>query len=280
MNMLSMPPMSKRQKPNAAVPIPLFVLALISSLLLLVVGGSLFFFPDVARPRWVWALTPFNTRFLGAIYLTALVGLAMLLIVRRALPARLIVLMTWVFTTVVLLVSCLQTGQFNLARRATSIWFGLYAIDCFGSSYYLWHYGRQTFTELRRLPRYWSVYLWLQAGFLGVYGLGMLTLPARFSLLWPWPLDAFHSQIYSSIFLVGAAGAALLAWKTVAAELLAFGVIQVTLSSLVIAGVWVVDLATQRIDWRLFGNWAWMGGFALLGIVGLGMMGQARQLLK
>ena len=280
MDILSMPPTRKNKPIDASTPIPLVILVLISSLLLLVVGGSLFFFPDFARSRWVWSLTPFNTRFLGAIYLTALVGLSILLVTRRALPARLIVLMTWVFTTVVLLVSCLQTGQFNLARRATSIWFGLYAADCLGSSYYLWHYGRQTFTELRRLPRRWSIYLWIQAGFLGVYGLGMLMLPAHFSLLWPWPLDTFHSQLYSAIFLVGAGGAALLARKTVVAEVWAFGVIQVTLSVFVLAGTVVVDLAVHRIDWGLISNWAWMGAFAWLGVMGLGLIGQAQQPLK
>ncbi|MEM9007908.1 MAG: hypothetical protein AAGE59_30905 [Cyanobacteria bacterium P01_F01_bin.86] len=277
--MVSTSPKHKNTPVRTAFPVPLVVLALISSLLLLLVGGSLFFFPDVARSRWVWSLTPFNTRFLGAIYLTAFVGLAILLVTRRALPARLIVLMTWVFTSVVLLVSCLQTGQFNLARRATALWFGLYAADCLGSSYYLWHYGRRRFTELKRLPRYWVLYLQLQAGLLGVYGLGLLFLPVQFGLVWPWPLDAFHSQLYSSIFLVGAAGAALLAWQTTAAELWALGTVQIALSSFVIAGVAIVDVVVRKIDWGLLGNWMWMGAFALLGIMGLGMIVQSRKLL-
>ena len=111
---------------NAPIPFPLWIMALISSLLLLLVGGSLFFCPDFARSRWLWPLTPFNTRFLGAIYLTALIALTLLLLIRRAVPARLIVSMMWVFTTVILLVSCLQTEQFDMNRRATAIWFWLY----------------------------------------------------------------------------------------------------------------------------------------------------------
>lgn len=273
-------PKNTRKNTYASIPVPLFVMALISSLLLLLVGGSLFFFPEFARSRWVWSLTPFNTRFLGAIYLTALVGLSILLATRRALPARLIVLMMWVFTTVVLVVSCLQTGQFNLARRATAIWFGLYAADCLGASDYLWHYRQRTFNELKHLPRYWTRYLQLQAVFLGVYGLGLLLLPAQFGLLWPWPLDTFHCQLYSSIFLTGAAGAALLTRQTTAMELGALGLIQAALSSFVIAGVVVVDLAVRKIDWGLFSNWIWMGAFVLLGIAGLGMLWEARQHLK
>ena len=276
MPIVSTPPNLKNNTAHTSIPIPLLMLALISSCLLLLVGGSLFCFPEFARSRWLWSLTPFNTRFLGAIYLTALVGLATLLVIRRALPARLIVLMTWVFTTVVLAVSCWQIGQFNLARRATGIWFGLYAADCLGSSYYLWHYGRQRFKPLKRLPRSWQRYLQLQAACLGVYGLGLLLLPNRFGLFWPWPLDTFHCQLYSSIFLVGSIGAALLTWQATSLELLTLGLIQVTLSSFVIAGVVIVDISVHKIDWSLCGNWGWMGAFALLGMVGLGMIWEAR----
>ena len=120
---------------NAPIPIPLWGMALISSLLLLLVGGGLYFFPDFARSPSLWSLTPYNTRFLGAIYLTALVSLTLLLLTRRAVPARLIVPMMWVFTTVILLVSGSQIEQFDLNRRATAIWFWLYLADCVGASY-------------------------------------------------------------------------------------------------------------------------------------------------
>lgn len=278
MNISSTPSDRKTKYTNAPIPYPLWIMALISSLLLFLVGGSLFFFPDFARPRWVWSLTPFNTRFLGAIYLTALVSLSLLLLLRRAIPARLIVPMMWVFTTVILLVSCLQTEQFDMTRRSTGIWFWLYIADCIGSSYYLWRYSRRIFTGLLHLPRRWSVYLQLQAGFLGIYGLGLLVLPTIFGSFWPWPLNSFHSQLYSAIFLTGAVGAALLSRQTAAMELWVLGVIQAVFSGFVIAGVLVVDLAVHKIDWGLFGNWAWMGAIALLGVMGLGLIGQAWRL--
>ncbi|MEO1400665.1 MAG: hypothetical protein AAFV72_05345 [Cyanobacteria bacterium J06635_1] len=263
---------------NTPIAVPLFIMALISSLLLLLVGGSLFFFPDFARRRWLWTLTPFNTRFLGAIYLTALVALTILLMARRATLARLIVPMMWIFTTIILLVSCSQIKQFDVHRRATGIWFWLYSADCIGASYYLGHYGRQTFSGLRKWSRGWSVYLRLQAVFLGIYGLGLLVLPVLFGGFWPWPLDTYHSQLYSAIFLTGAVGALMLSRQTTAVELLALGLIQVAFSSLVIAGVLVVDGVVHKIDWSLFGNWIWMGAIALLGITGLGMIGQSRQI--
>ncbi len=257
---------------------PLFIMALISSLLLVLVGGSLFFFPEAARSRWVWSLTPFNTRFLGAIYLTSLVGLSILLVTRRVLSVRLIVPIMWIFTTVVFVVSCLQIEQFDLARRATAIWFGLYAADCFGSSYYLWHYRRQIFMVSGHLPRHWHLYLQLQAAFMGIYGFGLLLLPTLFGGFWPWPLDVFHCQLYSAIVLTGAAASALLTRQPTPMQLCMLGLIQTTLSGLVLAGVVIVDIAVRAINWVSFNTWAWMGTFALLGIVGLALMLEARSL--
>ena len=268
-----MPSKNAIQNSAASMPMPLVIMALISSLLLLLVGGSLFFFPEFARSRWVWSLTPFNTRFLGAIYLASLVALSMLLVThRRALASRLMVPMMWVFTTVVLVVSCLQIEQFDLTRRTTAIWFGVYAADCLGSSYYLWHYRKPIFTVSQPLPRRWQRYLQWQAAVLGVYGFGLLLLPAQFGLFWPWPLDALHCQLYSAMFLTGAAGAALLARQATAMEIWAFGLIQLTLSGLVLVGVVIVDLAVRRINWGSFGNWAWMGAVLLLAIAGLALV--------
>ncbi|MDB9527004.1 hypothetical protein PN498_13470 [Oscillatoria sp. CS-180] len=275
-----MPSKTAIKKPTALIPAPLFIMALISSVLLLLVGGGLFFVPEFARPRWVWSLTPFNTRFLGAVYLTALIGLSFLLVTRRALSARLIVPLMWVFTTVVLVVSFLHVGQFDPARRATAIWFGVYGADCLGSSYYLGRYGKHMFAASEHVPGLWKRYLWLQAIFLGVYGLGLLLLPARFGLFWPWPLDAFHCQIYSAMFLTGATGAALLARHATALEFWAFGLIQATLSGFVVAGVVIVDRAVRKIDWESFGNWAWMGAFVLLGLAGLAMVWESLQINK
>ena len=112
------------QHRNVLLPKLLLTIVLISIALLMLVGGGLFFFPQLLQPRWLWPLAPFNTRFLGAIYLSALVGLASLVVARRAALTRLIIPMMWVFTTVVLVVSCVQLQQFSAERKATDIWFG------------------------------------------------------------------------------------------------------------------------------------------------------------
>ena len=181
----------------------------------------------------------------------------------------------WIFTTVVLTVSCLQLQQFTAERRATDIWFCLYLIDCIGASYYLGYYRQQTYEDLRRLPRPWSITLGLQAGFLGAYGLGLFLMPEAIGSWWPWPLDPFHSQLYSSIFLTGAVGAAVLSYRATAIALKALGAIQLTFSIFVLLGVWIVDKSVSKIDWSALANWVWVGAIALLGIAGIALIQQS-----
>ncbi|MEL6553767.1 MAG: hypothetical protein AAFQ63_09955 [Cyanobacteria bacterium J06621_11] len=272
---LQSPKINQSQSQSAAVPPILLTLASISIVLLIIVGGTLFCLPEFSQSRWLWDLKPFNTRFLGAIYLTALVGLASLMLSRRAAMARLVVPMMWVFTTIVLLVSCLQLQQFTPERRATDIWFWLYIVDCLGATYYWGYFRRHTFIGLRKLPTPWALGLGVQSGLLGAYGLSLFFSPVAAGGAWLWPLDVFHSQLYSSIFLTGAVGSAILSRQTTAAEVRALGAVQVTFSSLTLLGLWLVDKEVQGIDWSLVTNWAWVGAIALLGLVGLGLIRQS-----
>ncbi len=271
---------SPSQHQNLSLPPIFLTIAVISLFLTVTVGGALFFFPNVAQPRWIWPIKPYNTRFLGAIYLTASVGFTSLLASQRSTLARLIIPMFFVFTTNALMVSCLQLQQFNAGRRATDIWFWLYLADCVGSAYYLGYYRHYSFAGLRRLRSLWPTVLGVQAGLLGAYGLSLLLFPEATGSRWLWPLDVFHSQLYSSIFLTGAVGAAILSRRAAAAELMTLGAIQVTFSSLVIIGVWLVDKEIHKIDWSLFVNWAWMGAIALLGLIGLGLIKQSASVAK
>lgn len=267
---------SDASQTQTRLPFVLLALSIISIILLILVGGGLFFFPNLFEPIWLWPLTPFNLRFLGAIYLTALVALTSLVLAKRAALMRLVVPMIWIFTTVVLLVSCVHLEQFNAGRTTTDIWFWLYLIDCVGASYYLGYIQRISFEGLYRLPLAWSAALGIQAGLLGSYGLGLLVFPEATSSSWSWPLDVFHARLYSSIFLTGAIGSALLARRASAVECRALGLIQAAFSGLVLIGVWVVDGEVKKIDWSLGSNWIWLWAIALLGIFGIGLILQSQ----
>lgn len=244
----------------------------ISWVLLLFVGGSLFFFPEFARGHWMWPLTPFNTSFLGAVYLSAWVPLTVVLRVRRWAPARLILPMLWVVTTGILIASFSHPEQLALNRRITKIWYWLYLVDCLGATYYLGKFHRRPPGNTSRVGKQWAVVLRAQGIALGGFGAGLLGIPTLFGQFWPWPLDPFHCQVYSAIFLAGAVGSWVLLQAVTPVELLTMGLTQVTFSLLVLIGMIAVDASVQKIQWLQLGTLCWLGSFVVIGFIGMMMI--------
>jgi hypothetical protein len=260
---------------NPESPVVLRVLILVSCILLAIVGSTLIFFPEVARTYWVWKLTPFNTRFLGAVYLGSLTPLLVALIVNRWSPTRIVLPMLCVFTTLALMVTGNYADVFNWNRRATGIWFGLYSMDAVGSAYYLWRYRYRTPATSSPTSNEWRTYLWGQGVVLGSYGIGLILFPKLLSAFWPWKLDAFHSQFYSAAFLSGAIGTFLLTTVAAPLEWLTLGLTQAFFSWFAIMGTVLTDRVVHKIQWSALGTWLWIGALMLLGLAGLGMIWQS-----
>jgi hypothetical protein len=98
-------------------------------LVVLLVGAGLFVAPELVKPRWPWAVTPFNSRFLGGFYIAEMAGMAALLIWNRWSPARLILVMALVFTLVATVASLLNVEVFDMRRKSTWAWFGAYGLS-------------------------------------------------------------------------------------------------------------------------------------------------------
>lgn len=263
---------------NFAMPAGFTGAIAISTLLLVLVGGALFFFPEVARPRWVWTIAPYNTGFLGAVYLSAVVPLSIVLWVRRWSPVRLILPMLLTFVTQLLVVSFIYSEAFDLQRRATGLWFGLYLADTLVATYYLGRFWARSAPKTGRTFG-WSRLLKVQAAIFGFYGVGLLLLPATFGSFWPWTLDAFHGRLYSAIFTSGAVGCGLLARAATRTELRALGSLQVALGSLVVAALLRVDAQVGKVDWSAPGTWIWLALFFGLAALGATTIAIARQSL-
>ncbi len=260
---------------NVALPPALLGAIAVSAVLLILVGGSLLFFPDFARPRWVWQIAPYNSGFLGAVYLSAAVPLVALLWVRRWSPARPILFMMWAFVTHLLVVSFAYDEAFNFARRATGLWFGLYLSDCLVITYYLGRlWERPVPTEAR--ARRWSSLLRAQATCFGVYGAGLLGYPEFFSGFWPWALDAFHGRLYSAIFISGAIGCGLLSRTATISELKILGALQTSLGVSIVVALLLVDARAGRVGWGDLGTWVWLGAFASLAALGVAALLRAK----
>ncbi len=262
---------------NPSITPLLRVLTLVEVLVLAGAGGNLFFLPDLAAQLWPWQLTPFNTRFLGAIYLASLVAVVMMLLVARWAPARGVLPALFTFTALVLGVSLISIGRFEFQKPATWVWFALYIILPINSAYHLWLYRHLLPANLTPVPAVWRGYLLTVAVVLSLYSVGLLLAPAVFSAFWPWRIDDFHGQMYSAAFLTGAVGA--LAASRVAAriEFVTAALTQGVLSLFAILGLLIVDASVRRVDWSLPGTWLWLGAFAVMLIASLGMLWQSRR---
>jgi len=263
------------QSTNPPMP-ALYRLVFLVVALVVFAGAGLFFVPDLVIARWPWSLTPFNTRFLGAVYLSELLAVVVAVVVSRWAPGRLLLPQAVAFTAVVTVTSLVNLNRFDPQRPVTWLWFVLYTVPLAILAYYLWRYRRLPPAEPAPPAPPWRAYLLGQAVVLGLYGLGLLVAPGVFAAFWPWPIDSFHGQVYSAVFLTGAVGSFVLSRAAAPVEFLTQGLAQTALGAGAIAGLAIVDAAVHRVDWSAFGTWLWIGGFAVILVAGLGMLWQAR----
>ncbi|AZO13127.1 hypothetical protein EN817_05280 [Mesorhizobium sp. M3A.F.Ca.ET.174.01.1.1] len=238
-------------------------------IIVLIIGAGLFFAPVLVKPRWPWAVTPFNARFLGGFYTAEMVVMAALLFWNRWSPGRLVLVMAFIFTVIVSLASFINLGYFNFERKAPWLWFLVYLGSVAVSGWFLWRArGRPSAKGVALTPALRS-YMPVEWAVLGVYGVGLLLFPLLFSSIWPWPIDVFHAQVYSAIFLAGAGGVYLVWRSAPREELLVLGLAQVLVGLFAILGLVITDAAVHRIDWRAARTLCWLALFGWIGISGV-----------
>ena len=232
-------------------------------------GPGLLLWPPIVQPVWPWALTPFNTRFLGALYAAALVAAWLQARSGRWSPSRVVTAMIFAFTAVVTVFSFVHADRFDPRRVETWIWFGLYVGVCLNALAHLLRYRH--WTALRDdgrpavLERAALLLLTVPGG---LYGLALMAAPEAASAFWPWRLDRFHAQLYSVTFLTPAVGAALLWRGSTAADRRALGLTVAGWGWLPILGLVLADQATSRIVWTAGSTALWIGVFVVLGAAG------------
>jgi hypothetical protein len=250
----------------------------IEVLVLLVAGGGLLLLPGVLRAIWPWALTPFNAGFLGAVYLASMVAAASLVLIGRWSPARVVAPMILVFTAIVLAISLAYFDRFDWRNPSTWLWFALYIVIPVNAGYHVWRYWGLPPANPRPISSRWRFLLLTQGILFGAYGAGLLLAPAFFAAFWPWPVDDFHARLYSVAFITPALGAVLLARAAAREEALTLGLTQLGGGLLAIVSLLAVDASVSRVPWDASGTWAWLGTFAALFLLGLGLVWGARQL--
>ena len=256
-------------------PKALWITWLISSILLLVVGGALFLVPEIAQQYWPWQLAPFNTRLLGVVYLSAAIPLIGYVTRPRPDSLYFVLPLFACFTTYFLLVSMGHSSSFH-ARKSSHIWFFLYGADSFVGLLYCWRL-RQHLQKQPSPPHHFMSLCQTQALILGLYGLGLLFAAPFFGQqLWPWPLDLFHSHLYSGVFFSGALGLWLLGARATGWGRFWLGMTQAVLGLSIVLGNWWVDQQVRKLDWSNFSPWLWQLVFLAFGCLGAWVALQAQ----
>ncbi|SFU22251.1 hypothetical protein [Mesorhizobium sp. YR577] len=237
--------------------------------IVLIVGAGLFFAPTLVKARWPWAVTPFNARFLGGFYTTEMVVMAALLVWNRWSPGRLVLVMAFIFTVIVSVASFINLGYFDFARKAPWLWFVVYLASVAVSGWFLWRSRTRPSAKGVTLNTAWRGYMPVESAILALYGAGLLLFPLTFSSFWPWPIDAFHAQVYSAIFLAGAGGIYLVWRSAPREELLVLGLAQLLIGLFAIVGLAITDAAVHKINWSAPGTLCWLALFGWIGISGV-----------
>jgi len=258
----------------------LFIVTAVESAVLLVAGIGLLLFASAISPMWPWDLTPFNELLLGSAYSASLVATTVLVFRRRWAPARVVVPMIFVFTSIVLVVCLIYTERFDFSYWGTWVWFFLYIIIPANALFHIWLYRNLSAFNANPLPWFWRVVCFVPTLILGLYGLGLLVAPDTFSGFWPWPIDAFHGRMYSVIYITPAVGAALLFGAAASIEVLTMGLTQVVGGIVPIVGLIIIDNKVNKVDWSALGTWLWIGSFAVILLTGIGLVWHSRERSK
>jgi hypothetical protein len=251
-------------------------LTVVEVLVLIGAGMGLFFFTDLTRAHWPWEIRPFNARFVGAVYLTSMIAVAMMLVGGRWAPARLVLPMLFTFTFVVLIMTLLGLGNFRYDFLATWVWFVLYIVLPINAAFHLWLYRRLPPADPTPVPVAWRSGLRAMGILLGAYGLAQFFAPEHSSAFWPWKIDAFHGRMYSANFLTGAVGAWVLARAAAPIEYFTLGVTYSVLGFFTLLGLVVVDVSVRTVNWALLGTWVWIAAFGLSLLIGVALMWYSR----
>jgi len=247
----------------------LWLTTLAECVVLGVAGIGLLLVPDLITPLWPWPLSPFTARALGAVYLAAFVATVSLGVRPWWSPARVVVPMVAVFTTIMTVLSLMHLGRYTNGPSAAA-WLVVYVAAAAIALWHWWLYRGQppAPSALPAGPRLRAILL-SQVAILGVYGLLLLALGAAATGFWPWAIDDFHARIYSTAFLTPAVGALLLFRVGTRLEDRTLGATQLVSGVAAIAGFVVVDANLHTAPWNVAGTWLWLALCAAIAAVGL-----------
>ena len=277
--------MFDRSDGNPTVPPFLRLVLAVECSVVFAAGILLFFLPGLAAQLWPWIIPPFNSRFVGAVYLAAYLPLILFWLVPRWIPGRLTLWMILTFTAMVLIVMVIHWDAFEWNRPSTLLVFWpLYVFLPFNSAFFLYRFHGAGAANGYDGPASLRIMFWIFALLGGGYGLGLLISPEGLTSFWPWEVDAFHGRMYAAAFGTPAIAAWILSFRRrFAVEYLSLGLNLVAGGFLPVLGTLWTNLSVpleRQVSFSAAGTWAFLIFFFLTGIFGCILLNTAIALSK
>lgn len=224
--------------------------------------------PDRVDKAIPWLVPPFHARFIGAIYLSAVLIMGSAMLARKFDEVRVVTVMVSIWTGALFIISLFYLPEFDFSRGPVLFWFGAYIAYPIIGFWIAWS-ERATPTEATStsLPNWIRTYLLVQGVILTTLALALFFAPDLMLSVWPWNITRMLAQIYSGPFLSFGVGSLLLSRRQTWPEV-RIGVTGIFLLAIgvIIASMMHRSLFTASNPSTLL----WFGGFSLVAIV-LGM---------
>lgn len=211
-----------------------------------------------------WLVPPLHARFIGAIYLAAVVLTALGVRSRCYLEARIIAPYVTIWTGGLLIVSLAHFDEFDFAKKPPWFWFGAYIAYPIIGAWMTWRDRRmhERATE-PPLPTWIQTMLIAVGAVLIPLSVALLVAPGAMSRHWPWKISSLLAQIYGSPVLAFGICCLILArarsW--IEARLFVWAGLAGAVAMLVGSTIHRSLFSASKAS-----SWAWFGGLLALGV--------------
>ena len=175
--------------------------AAVGSLALWVAAWGIFV-PEHVDKAIPWLVPPLHARFIGAIYLSAVMLMGGSMLARRYAEVRAAVFICALWTGSLFAISLFYLSEFDFSRGPVWFWFGAYIIYPLIGFWLTWiHRKERDESAGLNLPNWHRNYFFVQGAISIVLALALLLTPELMVNVWPWKLTPLLAQIYSGPFL-------------------------------------------------------------------------------
>ncbi len=226
-------------------------------------------------PQWADSALPFlvpplHARFLGAMYLSGAVFLALGIAAKDWSEVRVMTPMIAIWTGTLGLVSLLHLDQFDWTRGQTWVWFIAYSAYPLIAAWITWRQrGLASPAVAAPLAPLLRGYLVAQGTLITALALSLLFAAPLLVRAWPWPIPLTLAHLYAAPFLSFGLGSLHAAcqrdWPAV--RIVIYGTLVFALGVLVAS---LIHHALFRFDRPVV--WLWFGSFGLASLI-LGLYG-------